>query len=148
MSDNGPQFISKEFQEFSEKFQLHHVTTSPYHHQSNGKAESAVKQAKRILRTCEASGDDAYLALLAVRNTPQTTHETSPAQRLLNRRTKSTIPVSETLLQPKINKKVDERIRKRQETQKKYHDRGAKELDPEKWSVYSQRTATKRNGKK
>ena len=128
VSDNGPQFISKEFQEFSEKFQFHHVTTSPYHHQSNGKAESAVKQAKRILRTCKASGDDVYLALLAIRNTPQTIHETSPAQRLLNRRTKSTLPVSEKLLQPKINKKVDERIRKRQETQKKYHDRGAKEL--------------------
>ena len=83
VSDNGPQFISNEFQEFSEKFQFHHVTTSPYHHQSNGKAESAVKQAKRILRTCKASG--------VVRNTPQTIHETSPAQRLLNRRTKSTL---------------------------------------------------------
>ena len=130
VSDNGPQFISKEFQEFSEKFQFHHVTTSPYYHQSNGKADSAAKQAKRILQTCKASGDDVYLALLAVRNTPQTIHETSPAQRLLNRRTKSTLPVSEKLLQPnyKINKKVDERIRKRQETQKKYHDRGAKEL--------------------
>ena len=124
MSDNGPQFISKEFQEFSEKFQFHRVTTSP----SNGKADSAVKQAKRILRTCKASGNDVYLALLGVRNTPQTIHKTSPAQRLLNRRTKSTLPVSEKLLRPKINKKVDERIRKRQETQKKYHDRGAKEL--------------------
>ena len=75
------------------KFQFHHVTTSPYHHQSNGKAESAVKKAKRILRTCKASGDDIYLALLAVRNTSQTIHETSLAQRLLNRRTKSTSKV-------------------------------------------------------
>ena len=120
VSDNGPQFVSKEFQEFSEKFQFRHGTTSPYHHQSNGKAESAVKQAKRILRTSKASGDDVHLALLAVRNTP--------AQRLFNHRTKSTLPVSEKLLQPTINPKVNERIRKRQETQKKYHDQGAKEL--------------------
>ena len=32
------------------------------------------------------------------------------------------------MLQPKINPKVNERIRKGEETQKKYHDRGAKEL--------------------
>ena len=58
VTDNGPQFISEEFQEFSTKYGFEHVRTSPYHHQSNGKAESAVKQAKRILRACKASGED------------------------------------------------------------------------------------------
>ena len=80
VTDNGPQFISDDFRDFSMKHQFEHITTSPYHHQSNGKAESAVKQAKRIIRTCKSSNDYIYLALLAHRNTPQTTHETSPAQ--------------------------------------------------------------------
>ena len=130
VTDNGPQFISDDFRDFSMKYQFEHITTSPYHHQSNGKAESAVKQAKRIIRTCKSSNDDIYLALLAHRNTPQTTHETSPAQRLFNRRTKTPLPVSEKLLQPKINPQANKRIQQRQQLQKKYHDRGAKELSP------------------
>ena len=130
VTDNGPQFISDDFRDFSMKYQFEHITTSPYHHQSNGKAESAVKQAKRIIRTCKSSNDDIYLALLAHRNTLQTTHETSPAQRLFNRRTKTPLPVSEKLLQPKINPQANKRIQQRQQLQKKYHDRGAKELSP------------------
>ena len=93
VTDNGPQFISEELQKFSAMYQFEHTTTSPYHHQSNGKAESAVKQAKRLLRTSDTSGDDVYLALLAVRSTLQTIHNTSPAQRMLNRRTKTPLPI-------------------------------------------------------
>ena len=130
VTDNGPQFASQEFKDFSTNYGFKHIRTSPYHHQSNGKAESAVKQAKRILRTCQASGDDPYLALLTVRNTPQTTHETSPAQRLMNRRTKTRLPTSEKLMKPKINHQVPERIRRRQEHQRKYYNRGARELSP------------------
>ena len=44
--------------------------SSPHHSQGNGKAESAVKEAKKILRKCRASGSDAFLALLDHRNTP------------------------------------------------------------------------------
>ena len=36
----------------------------PHHSQGNGKEESAVKEAKKILRKCRASGSDAFLALL------------------------------------------------------------------------------------
>ena len=130
MTDNGPQFTSEEFQKFSATYQLEHTTSSPYHHQSNGKAESAVKQAKRLLRTCDTSGNDVYLALLAVRNTPQTTHNTSPAQRMLNRRTKTPLPIGEQLLQPTINPHADECIRERQARQRKYYDHGARHLSP------------------
>ena len=81
---NGPQFDSKEFREFGTRYGFNHVTTSPYHHQSNGKVEVAVKAAKKIVLKCKASNDDPYLALLALRNTPQQLRETSPAQRILN----------------------------------------------------------------
>ena len=40
------------------------------------------------------------------------------------------MPVSEKLLQPKINPQANKRIQQRQQLQKKYHDRGAKELSP------------------
>ncbi|CAB3984941.1 Retrovirus-related Pol poly from transposon, partial [Paramuricea clavata] len=78
VTDNGPQFISDDFRDFSMKYQFEHITTSPYHHQSNGKAESAVKQANRIIRTCKSSNDDIYLALLAHRNTPKQLMKQAP----------------------------------------------------------------------
>ncbi len=39
ISDNGPQFIAKDFKEFIRIFGMTHVRTSPYYPQSNGKIE-------------------------------------------------------------------------------------------------------------
>lgn len=39
ISDNGPQFIAKDFKSFLRIFGLSHVRTSPYYPQSNGKLE-------------------------------------------------------------------------------------------------------------
>jgi putative transposase len=39
ISDNGPQFIAKDFKNFIRFFGLSHVRTSPYYPQSNGKLE-------------------------------------------------------------------------------------------------------------
>ena len=49
-SDNGPPFNSMEFQLFAEDWDFKHMTSSPYHSQSNGKVESAVKIAKTLLK--------------------------------------------------------------------------------------------------
>ena len=50
VSDNGPQFSSDEFKQFSKTWMFQHTTTSPYHHQSNGLAESAVKSVESLLQ--------------------------------------------------------------------------------------------------
>ena len=47
VSDSGSQYTSREFRNFVEEYGFKHVTTSPYHNQSNGKAESAVKEAAK-----------------------------------------------------------------------------------------------------
>jgi putative transposase len=39
ISDNGPQFIARDFKEFIRLMGMTHVRTSPYHPQSNGKLE-------------------------------------------------------------------------------------------------------------
>ena len=39
ISDNGPQFVAKDFKEFLRIWQASHVLTSPHHPQSNGKLE-------------------------------------------------------------------------------------------------------------
>ena len=70
VSDNGPQLSSDEFAEFSHHWEFKHITSSPRYLQSNGKAEQAVKMAKRLVKRAVKSNSDPYLALLDFRNTP------------------------------------------------------------------------------
>ena len=46
ISDNGPQFISKDFKEYIKLSGMTHVRTSPYYPQSNGKIERFHKTIK------------------------------------------------------------------------------------------------------
>src|SRR5205814_9937603 len=46
ISDNGPQFIAKDFKEFIRIAGMTHVKTSPYYPQSNGKMERWYKTLK------------------------------------------------------------------------------------------------------
>ena len=103
VTDNGPQFVSRDFLKFSKKWDFEHRTSSPHHSQSNGKAESAVKQAKKILLKCGKTGSDAFLALLDHRNTPPANMQISPAQRLFSKRTRSLLPMTAALLQPSVS---------------------------------------------
>ena len=132
VTDNGPQFTSRDFLKFSKEWDFDHRTSSPRHSQSNGKAESAVKEAKKILVKCKKAGSDAFLALLDHRNTPPTGIQISPAQRLLNRRTRSLLPMSAGLLKPSVADEDTTRtkLRLRQQQQARYYDRGARDLDP------------------
>ena len=61
ISDNGPQFIAKDFKEFIRTYNLTHVRTSPYYPQSNGKLErwhGSIKQ-ECIRKTCPATKEEA-----------------------------------------------------------------------------------------
>jgi putative transposase len=49
ISDNGPQFIAKDFKEFIRICGMTHVKTSPYYPQSNGKLE---RYHRTIKSTC------------------------------------------------------------------------------------------------
>ena len=86
-----------------ENLEFSHVTSSPTHAQSNGKAEGAVKTVKRLFTKCQESGLSEYLALLDWRNTPSQGIGTSPAQRLMGRRCKTLLPIAGTLLMPRHN---------------------------------------------
>ena len=80
ISDNGPQFASAEFAQFTKEWQIEHRTSSPHYPQSNGRAENAVKTCKSLLKKAKASGEDPLLALLDWRNTPPENIGTSPAK--------------------------------------------------------------------
>ncbi|XP_077970818.1 uncharacterized protein LOC144425207 [Styela clava] len=80
MSDSGSQFKSSQFKEFANKWDFQLATSSPSHQQCNGKAESAVKIAKTMLKKCKLDGSDPNLALLKWRNIPLEHINASPAQ--------------------------------------------------------------------
>lgn len=71
ISDNGPQYTSAEFKSFVASYGIEHVTSSPLYAQSNGLAETSVQTVKILMKKCLESGDNVYLALLDLRNTPR-----------------------------------------------------------------------------
>ena len=128
VSDNGRQFSCNKFATFARTWQFEHCTISPGNNKANGKVESAVKTAKRLLRKALTASTDPYLAILDYRNTPTQGVGSSPAQRLMSRRTKTLLPTMNQLLQPQAGKPADDRARliERQHKQKWYHDRTAR----------------------
>ena len=69
-TDGGPQFRS-EFDDFCKSFYIHHELFSPYHPESNGLAEAAVKNAKNLLKKCEITGQNFQRSLSVFRNMPR-----------------------------------------------------------------------------
>ena len=94
VSDNGPQFAAATFSKFAEEC---HLTSSPHYPQSNGEVERAVKTAKDFL----IKSEDPYLALLSYRSTPLENGYT-PAELLIGRKLRSTLPLAPEKLTPKL----------------------------------------------
>ena len=127
VSDGGSKYTSHEFAKFCKSWDIIHVTSSPYNGKANGKAESAVKTCKQIMRKSKDACSDPYLAILDHRNTPSQGFLSSPAQRLMSRRTKTLLPTASVLLRPEV---VDARhterdMRRSQNQQATYYNKRA-----------------------
>ncbi|XP_030851255.1 uncharacterized protein K02A2.6-like [Strongylocentrotus purpuratus] len=129
VTDNGPQLASKEFKNFAQDWDFCHTTTSPYHPQSNGLAENAVKIVKNLIRKCQDSRQDVYRALQVYRSSPLECGK-SPAELLYNRRLRSNLPMVDKLLDPQhINpQQVRERKEGQKVKQKERYDKHARDL--------------------
>ena len=99
-SDGGPQFKSSEFKNFLHSWGIRHRLSSAEYPQSNGRAELAVKTAKRIILNNTIRGsldtDKAARALLQYRNTPIQHLGLSPAQILFHRQLRDHLPNNPT----------------------------------------------------
>ena len=93
-SDNGPQFASEHFRKFAREWGFSQVTSIPHFPQSNGEAERAVRTIKGILKS-----SDPYLGLMAYRAAPLSNGH-SPAELLMGRKIRTTIPVIPSQLNP------------------------------------------------
>lgn len=89
VSDNGPQFTSREFEEFLNANGIKHIKTSPYHPSSNGLAERFVQTFKQAMKCSknDTGSIERKLAnfLLAYRNTAHATTNETPAKLMMGR---------------------------------------------------------------
>ena len=123
MSDNA-QFESRECTQFYSEWGINKTSSSPGYPQSNGKVESAVKAAKTMISKCMKTGEDQYLALLELRNTPVQGINVSPAQLLFQKRTRSILLQRPATLKPNQTAPI-ERMEKRVRQQKEHYDKSA-----------------------
>ena len=89
-SDGGPEFRAKETTDFLTRWGIRHRESSRYYPQSNGRAEVAVKTAKRLLQSNigpngTLNNDKLLRALLQLRNTPDPDCGLSPAKIIFGR---------------------------------------------------------------
>lgn len=90
-TDNGPQFVSKDFKDFATLFDFHHTTSSPRFPRANGLAEKGVQIVKRILKKTAYANESFALGLLSYRTMPLEDGR-SPAEILMGRRIRSRLP--------------------------------------------------------
>lgn len=103
------------------------MVTSPYNSKANGQDEAAVQSAKKHLRKTAKGGEDFYLGLIAIGI------GTSPAQRLMNRTTRTLLPATSTLLEPRSLSTNQERgkmkdVQKRRARSYNAHAKGLPQL--------------------
>ena len=94
ISDNGPCYASKAFKKLMKEYNVNHVTSSPHYPQSNGLAEKYIQIVKNLFHKAKEEGQDLHKCLMTYRNTPLSSTLQSPMQMLLNRTTRSDLPLS------------------------------------------------------
>ena len=90
-SDNGPCYSSREFHDFLQFYQIHHITSSPHHPQSNGFAEALVGFQK-IDGKVHQGWKMWNCGLLQYRVTPISSTIPSPLEALTGRRLRTSLP--------------------------------------------------------
>ena len=121
VSDNGPQFASQEFREFGVSYNFNHVTSSPHYPAANGEAERTVRTVKEMLK----KNTDHYSALLTYRTTPLQ-NGLSPAELLMGRKLRTSLPMLPSKLASNIQKETVEEA-ERKET--RYRDKQAENFN-------------------
>ena len=123
VSDNGPQFSSKDFAVFMKENGVKHIKSAPYHPSSNGAAERFVQTFKSAMKA--GSHENRTLPhllenfLLTYRTSPHATTNQPPCILFLNRSLRTRLD----LLRPNIGSYVS----RKQSNQVAHHDQHTKE---------------------
>ena len=119
VSDNGPQFISEEFETFMKSNGVKHTRCSPYHPSSNGAVERFVRTFKQAMKAGDKDGLTPQHRLenflLTYRTTPHSTTNVTPSSLFLGRNIRTRLD----MVRPDVSQTVFEK----QASQKQNHDR-------------------------
>ncbi|KAK3100735.1 hypothetical protein FSP39_024398 [Pinctada imbricata] len=123
VSDNGPLFTSREFKQFLQRNGIKQINSAPYHPASNGLAEKAVQTFKQAMKKMKSGTIQEKINnfLFRYRITPHTTTGASPAELLMKRKLKSKLDL--------VFPNMEEKVVNKQNIQKHYKDKTAKERD-------------------
>ena len=95
-SDNGPQFVSEEFQKFLEENNIEHRRSPPLWPQANGEVERQNRTLLKALKVAEVERKtwrkELQKFLLAYRSTPQATTGATPALLMFGRELRTKLP--------------------------------------------------------
>lgn len=134
-TDGGPQFTSESFRKFLHLWKVEHVTSSPHYAQSNGLAEAAVKQMKKIVRGSprlhKVDWDGVARGLLVYCNTPRY-DGLSPAELLFGHPIRDLVPAHRSAFEPQWQQSADKLERAqaiREKTVERYNS-SSKDLLP------------------
>ena len=97
VTDNGPQYASSTFAQFSKEWNFNHVTSSPTNAQSNGFIERMVRTVEGVLKKASHSNTDPEIALLCLRTTPIDHYIPSPSVMLYNKMIRSNLPLKASM---------------------------------------------------
>ena len=122
-SDNGPQFISKEFKDYCIKQGIDHKPVTPYYPQANGEVERFFRTLKKVICCAINEGkpwkNEILKFLLNYRNTPHQTTGKSPAEIVLNYEPRTRLPSTRKLSNPTAEQKMKELLAKDAESKQK-----------------------------
>ena len=121
-SDNGPQFASTEFHDFTTKVGTQHVTSSPGYPSSNGQTERSIETAKETMAKMFADGRSLNDVLRSLRNAPIGGGLPSPAVLLQSRQLRTSLAINKQALEPQplSTAEVREKLAKQQGIQSFY----------------------------
>ena len=113
--------MSEEFSQFCKGYGIAHDIVSPKYQRANGEAERTIQMVKSLWK----KSADKHLALLDYRTTPLEGINLSPAQLLMGRRPKNTLPCNCALLTPSQydHHLMRSHLDAQKEKQKHYHDK-------------------------
>ncbi|XP_037804767.1 uncharacterized protein LOC119599083 [Penaeus monodon] len=109
-TDGGPQFSSRDFNDFLCRWGVCHDASSPHYPQSNGLAEAAVKAVKHLTMKFAPSDilNEAFdRGLLELRNTPRQDGR-SPEQILFGHPLRSCVPAHRSSFAPEWQAKAED----------------------------------------
>uniref|UniRef100_A0A3B3BSF9 Integrase catalytic domain-containing protein n=1 Tax=Oryzias melastigma TaxID=30732 RepID=A0A3B3BSF9_ORYME len=127
VSDHVP-FASYEMKSFANPWEIKLTYSSPGFPSSNGMAERPIKTVKHALKKAIQTGTGLHLVLLSLRNTPVTGLNLSPAQMLMERVLRSTLPCTSHVLKQSTLRNILDKVREMQTKQKLHFDQHARPL--------------------